>query len=170
MQLILLISWWWTRNVSETCRELTGNKVMWRDICWLFLDKLHRKVRLDGTQGWIWVLYNILLSAEYPACINWRRYWEVNRIRGWCVIREGFREWVFVRCVSDVSGARVKWSDVTESEIRAEWHVRSCSRCYTWPLTLIFELKYVGLNWHSTHPVSDLQVLRCWNFGLLELS
>jgi hypothetical protein len=39
MQLILLISWWWTRNVSETCRELTGNKVLWRDICWLFLDK-----------------------------------------------------------------------------------------------------------------------------------
>jgi hypothetical protein len=39
MQLILLISWWWTRNVSETCRELTGNKVLWRDISWLFLDK-----------------------------------------------------------------------------------------------------------------------------------
>jgi hypothetical protein len=28
--------------VSETCRELTGNKVLWRDICWLFLDKLKR--------------------------------------------------------------------------------------------------------------------------------
>jgi hypothetical protein len=40
MQLTLLISWWWTRNVFETCRELRGNKVLWRDICWLFLDKL----------------------------------------------------------------------------------------------------------------------------------
>jgi hypothetical protein len=40
MQLILLISWWWTRTVSDTCRELTGNKILWRDICWLFLDKL----------------------------------------------------------------------------------------------------------------------------------
>jgi hypothetical protein len=44
MQLILLISWWWTRNVSETCRELTGNKVLWRDICWLFLDKVNLSV------------------------------------------------------------------------------------------------------------------------------
>jgi len=24
-------------------------------------------VRLDGTQGWKWVLYHILLSAEYPT-------------------------------------------------------------------------------------------------------
>jgi hypothetical protein len=45
MQLILLISWWWTRNVSETCRGLTGNKVLWRDICWLFLDKLIHDAR-----------------------------------------------------------------------------------------------------------------------------
>jgi hypothetical protein len=31
-----------THSVSETCRELTGNKVLWRDICWLFLDKLYQ--------------------------------------------------------------------------------------------------------------------------------
>ena len=49
----------------------------------------------------------------------------VNGFRGWSAIWEGFREWGFLRCVSDVSGVRVKWSGFTESELRSECYVMS---------------------------------------------
>ena len=43
-----------------------------------------------------------------------------------------------VWCVSDVAGVRVKWSDVGESELWSECHVRSWSRCYKWLLNFNF--------------------------------
>jgi hypothetical protein len=62
-----LISWWWTRNVSETCRELTGNKVLWRDICWIFLDKLIHDARNIEHKIYTSCVYDCLLLL----CILW---------------------------------------------------------------------------------------------------